>query len=217
MSGEPVFGIKGTTLISQLIDIPLQVPYDYMHLICQGHTKWILRQILQGSKHSDYFIGNFLINNIRLKLLKILFLFKLGNQINQINEILKSIKYPTFIHRKPLNIESFSKWKSSQIKIFILYTSVPIFLKYLPTEYFYLLASFAISIRLLYEPIATNTVQLADEMLNKYFIALEDSFGIYSYDFTAHALLHLANQVRNHGPLHCHSQFVFEVLFVSFI
>ncbi|CAF1130945.1 unnamed protein product, partial [Brachionus calyciflorus] len=47
-------------------------------------------------------------------------------------------------------------------------------------------------------------------IIEKYLNSLEDSFGTYSYDYTIHAHLHLPDQVRQHGPLYSHSQFVFE-------
>lgn len=53
LSGEDLFGVKGKTAIGELIDIPRQVPYDYMHLVCQGHTKWILKQLLD-STNAEY-------------------------------------------------------------------------------------------------------------------------------------------------------------------
>ena len=51
---------------------------------------------------------------------------------------------------------------------------------------------------------------MAENILIKYVKELWSYFGLYAYDYTIHAHLHLADQVRMHGPLHCHSQFVFE-------
>jgi hypothetical protein len=41
-----LFGIKGESSLSKLIAIPDQVPYDYMHLVLQGHCKWLLKSFL---------------------------------------------------------------------------------------------------------------------------------------------------------------------------
>ena len=51
---------------------------------------------------------------------------------------------------------------------------------------------------------------IAEEIISKYLVSLEEIFGLHAYTFTAHAHLHLANQVKLHGPLQCHSQFFFE-------
>ena len=38
--GEQLFGIKGTTPLSKIINLPQQVPYDYMHLV---YVHWSLK------------------------------------------------------------------------------------------------------------------------------------------------------------------------------
>jgi hypothetical protein len=40
-SNEELFGIKGTCPFTDLLDIPRQIPFDYMHLVLQGHLKSI--------------------------------------------------------------------------------------------------------------------------------------------------------------------------------
>ena len=75
-----------------------------------------------------------------------------------------------------------------------------------------MLSSYVFSIRTLYEPIKhTHNLNKVDDILNKYVSQLDDNFGKYAYDYTVHAHLHLVEQVKNHGPLQCHSQFAFEV------
>jgi hypothetical protein len=82
----------------------------------------------------------------------------------------------------------------------------------LPRANFYMLASYIFAIRTLYEPIDdVREIDSAEEVLKKYHDELEDSFGEFAYDYTIHAHLHLALQVRRHGPLKSHSQFLFEV------
>lgn len=89
--------------------------------------------------------------------------------------------------------------------------------EYLPVFYFKLFASYVFAIRMLYEPIFDkNLIETSKKILQQYVEALEDSFGNYAYDYTVHAHLHLADQVKQHGPLHCNSQFVFEVNFYVF-
>ncbi|CAF1141859.1 unnamed protein product, partial [Brachionus calyciflorus] len=39
LNNETVFGIKGYTPLLNIVNLPVQAPLDYMHLILQGHTK----------------------------------------------------------------------------------------------------------------------------------------------------------------------------------
>ena len=52
-----VFGVKGRSVFDSLIEVPIQVPFDYMHLCLQGHTKWILTQLVEN-KNSDCYLSN---------------------------------------------------------------------------------------------------------------------------------------------------------------
>ena len=46
----------GKNPFSGVLKIPDQIPFDYMHLVLQGHTKWLLNQYL-FEKERDCFIG----------------------------------------------------------------------------------------------------------------------------------------------------------------
>lgn len=85
------------------------------------------------------------------------------------------------------------------------------FLEFLPFDYFNLFATYIFGIRFLYEPVRPDDIDAAELLIKEYVESLKDYFGLYAYDFTIHAHLHLAQQVREHGPLYETSQFVFEV------
>ena len=34
--------------MSRILMIPEQIPFDYMHLVLQGHTKWLLSEYFQN-------------------------------------------------------------------------------------------------------------------------------------------------------------------------
>ena len=57
-----VFGVKGKSAFGSLIEIPTQVPFDYMHLCLQGHMKWLLTQLIENEE-SDYILGLLKTNN----------------------------------------------------------------------------------------------------------------------------------------------------------
>jgi hypothetical protein len=49
-----LFGIKAESSLSKLIAIPDQVPYDYMHLVLQGHCKWLLQMFFTTKSSPAY-------------------------------------------------------------------------------------------------------------------------------------------------------------------
>ena len=76
-----------------------------------------------------------------------------------------------------------------------------------------MLCLYVFSVRILYEPILNiNDLNTAEKILENNSVLMSEFFGEQSYSYTLHAQLHLAQQVRLHGPLHGHSQFVYEVI-----
>jgi hypothetical protein len=175
--------------LSKLLQIPDQIPYDYMHLVLQGHCKWMLQKMFK-SKSSPIFIKDF----------------------EKLEKNLLRIKIPHFMNRKPRNLNHISKWKSTEIKLFCFYLSIPLLMSYMPSLYFCHYACYIFAIRMLYEPIDKQNLVIIQEILQRYTEFLGKYYGDYAYDFTIHAHSHLVKQVEQHGPLKSHSQFVFEVL-----
>ena len=67
--------------------------------------------------------------------------------------------------------------------------------------------------RLLCEYDITNEqISIAEAMLLSYTRLLPDLYGLSEATFNSHALTHLAEQVRGHGPLILHSAFIFELM-----
>jgi hypothetical protein len=66
--------------------------------------------------------------------------------------------------------------------------------------------TYIFTIRLLYEPIHDVSIMNDCEfILSAYVNSLIHEFGRYAYDYTLHAHLHLAGQVRLHGLLQSNS------------
>ena len=178
-----------------VLDIPSQVPFDYMHLVLQGHSNWLLDQFFHSTNKS---------------------FFDIRDCTKSIDSLIDKMKVPHFITRKFPRIETNAKLKSSEIKIFILYWAVPLLMNYIKNPFWYILCQYVFSVRILYEPIKNkNNLLVAENLMKSYVKNIDYIFKKTSY--TLHAHLHLARQVYAHGPLHCHSQFVFEVfIFCSF-
>lgn len=54
---KPIFGIKGPNSLINIIDLPSQAPLDYMHLVLQGHTKWLIKQFFFSDQGNEFYIG----------------------------------------------------------------------------------------------------------------------------------------------------------------
>ncbi|CAF1006608.1 unnamed protein product [Brachionus calyciflorus] len=54
---KPIFGIKGPDSLIYIIDLPSQAPLDYMHLVLQGHLKWLIKQFFFSDKGNEFYIG----------------------------------------------------------------------------------------------------------------------------------------------------------------
>ncbi len=52
-----MFGILGPSPLGAIIRIPDQVPFDYLHLVLQGHAKWIYEKIFFDKNVEDIYQG----------------------------------------------------------------------------------------------------------------------------------------------------------------
>ena len=148
--------------------------------------------------------------------------------------MLVAIKVPHIFNRKPTDLYEVGNWKSSEIYLFLFYESIPLLLNTMYscdkqidkktkaiTEInkqhtcFYQYAAYIIAIRILYEPIQSESdLKLGENILIMYCKAIEDSFDINACTYTLHAHLHLVDQVRRLGNLREQEQFIFEVFFI---
>lgn len=84
---------------------------------------------------------------------------------------------------------------------------------YFPPEYFYHFALFVTAIRLLTaDSVTDRDINLAELLIRSYLRLMPSLYGKTEETYTCHALIHLPDQVRKHGPLILHSGFVFEAM-----
>lgn len=183
-----IYGIKGFSSFSRILILPDQIPFDYMHLVLQGHTKWLINHYFIENQYDCY----------------------IGREKKAFNKLLNCHTVPHDISRKFPQIETNLKFKSTELKLFIFHLAVPMLMDFLPTDYWCLLFIYVFSIRSIYEPFEKELLDHLNNMIILYHSSLKKYFGDGAYDYSIHAHLHLTSQVLDHGPLHCHSQFVFE-------
>ncbi len=131
-----------TNALLKLLIIPDHIPYDYMHLVLQGHCKWNLQKLFK-SKSSAIFI----------------------NDKKALEESLLKMKVPHFINRKPRSPKEINKWKSSEIKLFIFYIAELLLIDYMPSIYFCHFACYIFAIRMLYEQTNIKDIVIAKRLI----------------------------------------------------
>ena len=101
-----MFGIKGKHAFGQLLDIPDNVPIDWMHCVCEG--------ILKRQLFNRWLNPNFAAESYSL----------VGFAV-EVNEILLSIQVPHDCNRKPRSLDDLKHWKASEFRLFVLFIGLP--------------------------------------------------------------------------------------------
>lgn len=130
-----------------------------------------------------------------------------------INKILQNIKYPKIVQRKPRTLEDLKYWKASEIKLFLLVFSLPIFANFMENKYLehYKLLIYGISL-LNKSSVSEDMVEKAKKAFHEFVSRFKDLYGEEHMTINIHFLLHLPEMVRDFGPLYIFSCFEFENL-----
>lgn len=114
---NPVMGVKGISVLSQLMpDFISGMGLDRMHCVDGGVVKKIMG----------------LLFNVEFRSLP----FSLYGFIDIINERIQSIRPPKFVHRMPRSVTELAHWKSSELKLWFFYYSIPVLRGILRQDYF---------------------------------------------------------------------------------
>lgn len=168
----------------KILKYPDQIIYDYMHLICLGHTAALIKRWLSLPERS--------------KLL-------------EIDNLLDAVRLPhnisiTFNH----SINDMSDWHAKHFRLFVLNIGLPCIIPYLPRLNSSHFAVYCLAIKLLHCPESHNEIDLAESLIDYYCRAAPQVYDHTIELLSLHAHLHLAEQVRRHGGLGFSSAFCFE-------
>lgn len=99
-----VDGIFGPFPFSSTLDMVASIPVDYMHNVCEGVTKWLLRAWFDSKFHAQpYYIGL---------------------STRHVDEQLLKLHPPGEFSRPPRSIKKHLKyWKASELKYWLLFYS----------------------------------------------------------------------------------------------
>ena len=191
--GQPIKGVKGESVLSTHINIVDAVPVDYMHAIFEGVVKKLVEFWTDTKHHSKRYY--------------------LGRNIDEINKRLKCIKPPHEFRRTPRPITTYSYWKASEFRAWLLYYSIPILSDLLPSDYVYHLSLLVAAMHLLLSDcILVSEIQTADELLNLFYTITPKLYPLTMCSSNMHTLVHMCKFVHVWGPLWCYSTFGFENL-----
>lgn len=182
---------------SPLLDLPIDLitcfPTDYMHNICLGVMKTLLRT----------WIGGLL--KVRLS----------NNKVQIISQRLINLQQfiPFEFSRKPRSLDELSYWKATEFRTFLIYIGPLVLRNVLHRSIYenFLLLHVAISILLSQKHINTFGILFARNCLLTFINHCKNE--LYGLEFTVynvHLLSHICDDVEIYGPLDEYSAFPFE-------
>lgn len=169
-----------------------QFPLDYMHLVCLGVVKRLLRVWMRGPRQGQRIAAS-AVQRLSERLL-----------------VMRKFLSREFV-RKGRSLNEVDRWKASEYRQFLLYTG-PVCLKDIlsPAVYKHFLLLFVGIYCLSSSEHCVEFCNYADQILRLF---VSDFAGLYGADmivYNVHGLVHLAADVEKFGPLENYSAFVFE-------
>uniref|UniRef100_A0A1Y1L962 DUF4806 domain-containing protein n=1 Tax=Photinus pyralis TaxID=7054 RepID=A0A1Y1L962_PHOPY len=181
---------KGTSILELLsIGMVSQFCIDYMHCVCLGVTKKILKLLVNGNV------------SVRLPKPK---LIEISARLN----VLKKYICSEFC-RKPRTLDELDRWKATEFRQILLYTGPVIFKEILTVDQYNHFLSFSIAIRIFCSN-KQNLYLYAHKLLTYFVQNFELFYGLENITHNVHMLTHLFHDVKKVGPLDNFSAFKYE-------
>jgi len=183
----------GVSIITNLKVGPIsQIPLDYMHMICLGVVRKLVRQWVKGK------LSNRLPNRDKKLISNRLLLFR------------KS--FPSNFQRKPRSLWEIDHYKASELRTILLYTGVLAFKDIIPKSNYknFLLIHSAMFILLSDKASHKEWNKLAKELLHEFVAGVEKIYGSEFLIYNIHSLIHIPDDSLNYGSLNTISAFPFE-------
>lgn len=187
--------LSKSILTELTVGLVTQVPLDFMHLVCLGVVKKLIRCWVESGP-----------KKCKLNLRK----------IDEISSRLQVCRhhYPVEFSRRPRPLKLFKYWKATEFRAFVLYLGPVVLQNIWPNSNLYKhFLMLHCSIYILCNNYICNDViwrSYANDLLHCF---VQNVPKFYSEEFlvyNVHNLLHLADDVYNFGPLDSFSAFPFE-------
>lgn len=191
---KPCQGVKGPTIISKIThDFIRTTAIDTMHCVYLGVVKSLFMLWFDVSHRNCP--------------------FSLYKFCKFVNARIQKITPPSCIPRLPRSLFTYHYWKATEFKAWLLYYSLPILSFIMDKEYFEHHKLLVLGISLLSQSsISPAMIDQASSALEGYVSQFEKLYGIRNMTCNLHCILHLADVVREFGPLNITSCFIFEHL-----
>nr|CAH0098279.1 unnamed protein product [Daphnia galeata] len=177
---------------NNLVDCVQDVVLDYMHLVCIGVRKKDLTEWVSGTFD-------------RLR-------FSKETIANICNNLIGIEEYITKVFARKLRpLPELPRWKATELRLDLLYICPDAYKTYMSTERYSHMMLLHVAIKLLVNRETCKTyMDYADSLLRLYVSTGARLYGAKYVTFNVHNLIHLANDVRKHGPLDDFSVFPLE-------
>lgn len=176
--GKPVYGVKGLSILSKIVNIPFGVPIDYMHAVLEGVVKSLMNCWFKDTNQP----------------------YSLQQYTTSINQAMLRIKPPHEFRRSPRSIESFAFWKASEYRVFLLFYAIPLLKDYLPCQYIYHLSLLVHAMhRLLSTAILISELDEVQIELTLFYNLVPQLYDFSLRTANVHSLCHLVTLVRYWG------------------
>ena len=185
---------KKRTVLQDLIGIDMvkDFPHDYMHLVCLGVMRKLLRHWVARSAFNDI-ITQANVDEISKRLVE------LRNVI------------PSEFSRHPRSLVDLCRWKATELRQFLLYTGPVVLKGLLPDRLYNHFLCLHVAIKILVsEQFCFQFNAYAKQLLRHFVKESEKLYGGHFISYNVHGLIHLADDVLRYGPLDSFSCFPFE-------
>ena len=191
-TGNSVNGIVGISPLAHTINLVDGIPIDDMHCTYEGIVKRLMNLWFESYNHAEPYY--------------------LGRNTTVIDRVLMQQHPPHEFSRCPRSISKHLKfWKTSELKNWLLFYSLPLLLDYLPSLYIHHYALLVCAMHiLLQESIDSSLLDAAEIMLKDFIVLLPELYGEPNCTANAHMLLHLPIYTRLWGSLWTQSAFGYE-------
>lgn len=194
ISGKRTDGFFGENAFMFLpyFSMTTNVAIDYMHGILLGVCKKFL-ELWFDTKNSQQ-------------------AWYIGDKMKIIDTLLRSIKPPNFIHRRPrILTKTYHHWKASELRNWLLFYALPCLKGHLPHVY---LVHFSCLVEATYILLGTgiSSAELvrSEKLFNAFYANTATLYNSNLMGMNIHNLCHLVDFVKRWGPLWCWSCFAFE-------